>query len=398
MTPTFRTMLVRSVPLAAALALACLVLAASAAGRGSPLQLIPVLAGVGYAISGRLIVTREAGNTVGWILGATGIVLALAGLTDGYSESAPGSDPVWAFQLAGWVSQLVWFVFLQALVGIALPLVFPNGRLPSRRWRWVAWTGAIGTLLTLASVGLEPGPMEVAGEAANPFGVTGSSTVLSVAETIGFALSSAGVLGAGAAVIVRLRRSRGVERQQLKWFAYVAAMIVAGLSLAALSSLDSDAAWAHVVGPVGWFTMLGMVAIGIPVATGFAVLRHRLYDIDVVIKRTLVYGALTATLGAAYVAGVLVLQFVFSPSSDFAIAASTLAVAALFRPARNRIQAAVDRRFYRSTYDAARTVESFGARLREQVSLETLSDELRDVVHDTVQPAHVSVWLRDPAR
>ena len=193
---------------------------------------------------------------------------------------------------------------------------------------------------------------------------------------------------------MRLRRSCGVERQQLKWFAYVASMIVVGLSLATLSSLDSDSTWAQVAGPVGWFTALVMAGIGIPVATAFAVLRHRLYEIDVVIHRTLVYGALTSTLGVAYLASVLTLQWLLSPGSDLAIAASTLAVAALFRPARTRIQALVDRRFYRSRYDAQRTLEVFAARLRDEVVLDALDAELRAVVRDTVQPAHVSVWLR----
>jgi hypothetical protein len=200
-------------------------------------------------------------------------------------------------------------------------------------------------------------------------------------------------------VVVRFRRAGGVERQQLKWFAYVASLLVLGLTAATSTAFTADSStWSQVVGPAGWFTALAMVAIGIPVATGVAVLRHRLYDIDVVINRTLVYGALTATLGGAYLASVLLLQFVLSPSSDLAIAGSTLAVAALFRPLRSRIQALVDRRFYRRRYDAARTVEAFGIQARDEVSLEALSEELRAVVAHTMQPAHVSLWLRETAR
>jgi hypothetical protein len=373
-------------------ALAGLMVVLVALGRCTPIQLIPGAAGVAYAALARVLIARAPGNAVAWIVGLLAVVLILAGLTDGYLESEPGGP---AFDYVAWLGQFVWSLWLPGLVAIALPLTFPDGR---PYWPWVAWLGAGGTLVAMAGTGFMPGPMETRPPVDNPFGIETASGVLSMFDEIGFIATSVAAIGAGAALIVRLRRSRGVERQQLKWFAYVAVLVVVGFSMATVGSTAEDATWAQVLAVVWWFTALAMAGFGIPIATAFAILRHRLYEIDVVIKRTLVYGALTATLGAAYVACVLVLQFVFSPSSDFAIAASTLAVAALFRPARNRIQAAVNRRFYRRSYDAARTVESFGARLREQVSLETLSDELRGVVHDTVQPSHVSVWLKEPAR
>ena len=379
-----------------ALALVGLAVAAIALGRGTPVEAIGALPALIYAVVGRLLVARRPRNAVGWILALIGVVLALGALIDVYMTGGAQDD---ATQLAGWLKQLVWFVWLPGLVGIALPLLFPDGRLPSRRWRWVAWAGALGTLLAMLATGLEPGPMEVEGAVENPFGIAGADGLLSVAEGLGFALTTVAVAGAGAAVIVRLRRSRGVERQQLKWFAYVASLMVLGFTAASSTALTGDSsAWSQVMGPAGWFTALAMVAIGIPVATGIAVLRHRLYDIDLVINRTLVYVALTAMLGGAYLASVLLLQLVLSPSSDLAIAGSTLAVAALFRPLRSRIQALVDRRFYRRRYDAARTIEAFGVHARDEVSLEALSEELRAVVAHTVQPAHVSLWLRETAR
>ncbi len=216
-------------------------------------------------------------------------------------------------------------------------------------------------------------------------------------EQVGSSLTAVASVSAGAALIVRLRRSRGVERQQLKWFAYVGALIVVGFRWprcprSTRIRLGTDRR-------PGLLVHRAVIAgFGIPVATAFAMLRYRLYDIDVVIKRTLVYGALTAALGGAYLASVLLLQLLLSPSSDLAIAASTLAVAALFQPLRTRIQALVNRRFYRRAYDADRTVEAFGARLRDEVALEALTDELQAVVHHTMQPAHVSLWLKEPAR
>jgi hypothetical protein len=378
--------------------LAAVTLAAIVLGSLAVEHAMPALAGLGYAAVGRLLTARRRDNAVGWILAFVAVVLELAALTEGYLQSGPESGPVLAIQLAGWLNQFVWFLWLPGLVGIALPLLFPDGRPPTRRWRLIAWIGAVGTVAGMLGIGLEPGPMEVEGAVENPFGIAGAGELTSVLAGIGLALTSAAVAGAGAAVIVRLRRSRGVERQQLKWFAYVASMIVLGLTVAPLTALGGDAAWAQVLGPVAWLTALAMVGIGIPTATGIAVLRYRLYDIDLVINRTLVYGALTAALGGAYLASVLLLQLVLSPSSDLAIAGSTLAVAALFRPLRTGIQALVDRRFYRRRYDAARTIESFGAHVRDQVSLDALSAELRAAVSHTMQPAHVSLWLREAGR
>jgi hypothetical protein len=377
-------------------ALAVLMIAAIIVGRGRLLECVPMLAGLGFALVGRLLTSRRPENAVGWILALIGIVLAVAALTEGYVANAPESDPLLALELAGWLTQFIWFLWLPGLVGIALPLLFPDGHLPSPRWRWIAWAGVVGTLLGTLGTAFKPGAIEVdaAVDVENPFGISGAGEFISVVEGLGFVLTSVGVVGAGAAVIMRLRRSRGVERQQLKWFAYVASMIVAGLTVATLSStLDEDSTLAQVIGPVGWFTALGMVAIGIPLATGIAVLRYRLYEIDVVINRTLVYVALTATLAVAYLGSVLLLQLVLSPSSDLAIAASTLAVAALFRPARSRIQGVVDRRFYRRRYDAARTLERFGVLLRDQVDLDALGARLRGVVAETMQPEHVTLWL-----
>jgi hypothetical protein len=388
-----------SVVLWGAVALAVLTIAAIALGRAPLGESLAAAAALGFAAVGRLLTVRAPHNAVGWILALIGVVLGAAALAEGYLASAPASDPLFALEVAGWLTNLIWFVWLPALVGIALPLLFPDGRLPSRRWRVVGWAGALGVVLRTLGTGLGPGALETdaAVELENPFGVAEASEVLSAMEAIGFLLNAAAVCAAGAAVIVRLRRSRGIERQQLKWFAYVAALIVIGLTLATISSAFPEASWSQVMGPLGWFTVLAMVGIGIPAATGIAILRYRLYDIDVVINRTLVYGALTATLATAYLAVVLLLQLALSPlteESDLAIAGSTLAVAALFRPARARIQELVDRRFYRSKYDAALTIERFGGHLREEVELDALSAELRAVVADTMQPAHVSLWLR----
>jgi hypothetical protein len=200
------------------------------------------------------------------------------------------------------------------------------------------------------------------------------------------------VLGAMAALVVRLRRSRGTERLQLKWFAYVTALMLVALLLAALS-LAAPGLTGDTLGSIGWGSFLLLVVVGLPVTIGTAILRHRLYDIDVVINRTLVYGVLTVSLAATYLGLVLLIGLAVG-RSGFAVAVSTLAVAALFRPLRTRIQAAVDRRFYRRRYDAARTLESFGTRLRDELDLDALRGEIAAVVGETVQPAHVSLWLR----
>jgi hypothetical protein len=360
----------------------------------------------GYAFVGALVASRQPGNAVGWILLVIGITLTLGALADAnlLSESAPARG------LSGWLSEWVWYVWL-TLAGIILPQLFPTGRALSRRWRPVLWLGVAALVLSVLGAAFEPGRMDVDSPVPveNPFGIGGPiGDALPGVSRAGDVLAAFAFVLAAASLVIRFRRSRGVERQQLKWFAYVGMLAATGLALAMAQVLfglqpgeDGEAGWLEIVGAVGWFLALGAIILGIPIATGMAILRHRLYDIDVVINRTLVYGALTATLAAAYLGSVLLLQLALSPlteDSGLAIAGSTLAVAALFRPARARIQELVDRRFYRSKYDAAHTIERFGARLRDEVELDSLSAELRGVVADTMQPAHVSLWLREAAR
>ncbi|MBA3748824.1 MAG: hypothetical protein H0W96_15230, partial [Solirubrobacterales bacterium] len=221
----------------------------------------------------------------------------------------------------------------------------------------------------------------------NPVAVDGA--LVGALTGVSVLLMYVGIFGSVASVVVRYRRAGRVQRQQIKWLA------TAGAILAVVAPLD-----AVLDDPLGRaaFAATTISVLMLPVAVGIAILRHRLYDIDVVINRTLVYGALTASLVAAYLGSVLLLQLALNPltaSSNLAIAGSTLAVAALFQPARRRIQAIVDRRFFRRKYDAARTLERFGAQLRDEVDLDALGEDLRAVVAETMQPAHVSLWLRE---
>jgi hypothetical protein len=344
----------------------------------------------GFAFVGAMVASRQPRNAIGWILLAIALLFSLSNMVEALATRAahPADAVMW---LDDWLSD-VWI----ALVGVWIPLLFPNGHLPSKAWRPVAWFGTAVFALGVLSRAFGAHELDTSapGHHDNPFALPGAAGdalgALIVPATAAYAPA---VIGAMAGMVVRLRRSRGVERQQLKWFAYVASLMVVALMLAALGLAAQHSAVGAAVGNAAWGSFLILVVFGLPLALGASILRHRLYDIDVVINRTLVYGALTATLGATYLGLVLLIGLTVG-RSNAAIAISTLAVAALFRPLRSRIQAAVDRRFYRRRYDAAQTLESFGARLRDELDLDALGSDLRGVVQDTVQPAHVTLWLR----
>jgi hypothetical protein len=343
-----------------------------------------------FAAVGVLIAARQPGNAIGWIFLAAGVAAGLGALSHSIAQYWVDGNggPEALAKAAAWYGELSWIPFI-LMPATFLLLLFPDGHLLSRRWRGVAWCAAAGMAGTFVGSGLQPGQIPDFPEIRNPIAV--DHPLVDLLEGLSALALLIGIVGSSISLIVRFRRSRGEQRQQMKWLALAGALVAVTIPIAILVY--------DVIGETAANAWIMLSVLGLPAATGVAILRYRLYDIDVVINRTLVYGALTATLALAYLGGVLLLELALRPlteSSNLAIAGSTLAVAALFRPARGRIQGAVDRRFYRRKYDAARTLERFGTRLRDEVDLDALGSELRAVVADTMQPASVSLWLRAP--
>ncbi|MDQ3724175.1 MAG: hypothetical protein M3376_14185 [Actinomycetota bacterium] len=359
-------------------------------GVGGVLLFLAFPGSVFFAV-GSVLALRRAENAVGWLCLTIGVLWLLLGAQNASSIWAANSGRL---ELAEWLNVGPGWVPPVGLMGTHLLLRLPDGSLPSSRWRWYSrWcTGVVFCVFVLiATESAEPNaPLGVE----NPIAIGGLEPLAPL-----FILLPLSFLGAIASLVVRYRRSHGVERLQLRWIAF-GGLVCVGWYVASLPfqlTFGSEDGTADAV--LSTLTLVAYAAI--PVTIAVAVLRLRLYDIDVVINRTLVYGALTATLAATYLGSVLLMQLVFSgvtANNSLAVAVSTLAVAGLFRPARGRIQATVDRRFYRNRYDAARTLAAFGAHARDEVDLDRLGGELRTVVADTMQPAHVTLWLRGHER
>jgi hypothetical protein len=341
---------------------------------------------------GAIIASRRPGNAVGWIFCAIGLCGGAEIFSVEYGIYALVTNPgsLAAGVIATWVGTWVWLPSVTLTITFLL-LLFPHGRLLSPRWRPVAWLAAGVTVAGGVLLALAPWDLLDAGiPARNPFGIEGLRDIGVAVPIPIFMVGIPTMLLSVASLVLRFRRSRGEERQQMKWFVYAGVLVVGALFVPLL-----------VPGAASSLLQL-LVMPTLPVAAGVAILRYRLYDIDRIINRTLVYGVLTVTLVLIYVGSVVGLQYVLraltGQESQLAVVASTLAIAALFNPLRRRLQSFIDRRFYRRKYDAAQVLADFGARLRDEVDLATLSDDMLTVVRETMQPARVSLWLRPPGR
>ena len=348
--------------------------------------IIPALLSVAFTATGAVVAVRVPRNAIGWLFLATGLAAGVALLSHAIPDRliANGRHDATVTGVLGAYASASWVPFMLPPLTLTL-LIFPDGRpLPGRRWRAVAWGAIIGMVVAFAGTLLAPGPLEDYRTIVNPIGIDSIKGL----DGPGYLLMFVSIVAGPTSLWLRFRRADRVTREQIRWLAaagaFAALAFVVGLAGTALVS--EGAAYAVM--------MLGVLAL--PVVVAASILRYRLYDIDVVVNRALVYTALTATLVGAYLLTVLLAQLVLPARSDLGVAISTLAAAAVFTPARRRIQGAVDRRFFRRRFDAQQTLESFGARLRDEVDLDALSRELNATVADTMQPASLSLWLREP--
>ena len=366
------------------------------AGQGSELfvQVVAAVAAVLFGVVGLLIVEKEHSNSIGWIFLGSAAVLGVMDTSYGYADLSINGGEGWpAAEWPAWLAS--WLIILPFFVAPCwIAQLFPDGRPISPRWgRILKLSIALGVYLALAPA-FDSGGLALYAHVENPAQLPDWATRLIVDPVWGVSIFVLFGLSL-TSIVTRYRRSRGLERKQLSLLALAGALVIVAFS-ATFAADSVGGVLATIFGALGFVGFMLM-----PVAVAVAILRYRLYEIDRLISRTLVYALLTLILGAAYVGLVLAGQALFSSfagGSNLAIAVSTLLVAALFLPARARVQGFVDRRFYRSRYDAERTLEAFGARLREQVELESLSVELRGVVDNTMQPAHVGLWLREMSK
>jgi hypothetical protein len=361
----------------------------------------PTTVAIGYSVIGAISASRLPDHPIGWICCAIGFMGAVEHFSSEYAIYALLAHPetLVGGKVMLWLCIWVWILMFGLIV--YLILLFPNGRLPSSRWRWFAWFSVALTLLAAILMAISPdAALDVLGSSdnvhislPNPLGIEGLPNLYRPVQTLVLAL---GLVGA-ASVLVGRRGARGIERQQIKWLLYASAIFFVGnvLKNTVLSPLGG-VSWGLWVG----YLLVALGGLGGPISIGIAILRYRLYEIDTLINRTLVYGSLTAVLFAVYFFGVTATQAIVQALTgqekqpQLTVVVSTLVIAALFTPLRRRIQSFIDRRFYRRKYDAAKTLEAFSAQLRDETDLKALSDDLVGVVRETMQPARVSLWLR----
>ena len=350
------------------------------------------------ATVGAIVASRRPENPVGWLLCLSGVAVGASSFTSQYAIYAllarPGSLP--AGEAMAWIS--AWMLPIMIGIQVSYLMLFPTGRLPGRRWRWLAWLTVAFVLLGVLTFAFSPGAHQGSlGPIKNPLGIEGFDVFY---EAVLYTMSPLLFGTAALSLFVRLRRAVGVERQQIKWFAYAAAIYALSIVINVINLAIVTPPWFEWAG-TAFFTAAGTT---IPISIGIAILRYRLYDIDVIINRTLVYGSLTVTLALLYFGGVTLTQSTFrlltgqEQQPQLVIVASTLMIAVLFNPLRHRTQEFIDRRFYRRKYDAVKTLEEFSAKLRNETDLEALDGELLSVVRETVRPDHASLWLRPVGR
>jgi hypothetical protein len=344
-----------------------------------------IIHALGFTAIGAIVALRRPGNAIGWLLLAAGFISALGafGIEYGVYAIVGRSTALPGGFFGAWLGSWSWVLFVTGILPVVL-LRFPDGRLLSARWRIIGWLAVLAVLATGAYMAFKPGPLQLAAYVENPFAPLPTSVIDRLGR-LGIGLAFPVMGGACWSLVVRFRRSTGIEREQIKWLAFSALPLGAvGLASAILPDKLVQ-------------VLFVFLLLSVPAGVGIAILRYRLYDIDVLINRALVYGTLSALLVAIYVGTVVLVGAAIRPfasGSELSVAVSTLATLAVVQPLRRRIQAGVDRRFYRSRYDAARTLDAFSARLRDEVDLDAVRADLVEAVQRTLQPTHASVWLR----